>query len=274
MSSLNRQNGPDQVYSRVREAVGLVADVLGVITGLGAVGGVLIAGVALLISNLSSSADLVLVGQSVALSASSISVGALISAVVMSRRLRRYIRGYEWVSAEYVYKIDPVDPTLHIATTKIEIRALRDDVRVFENRYSWSGTGLQGDPTVSGPGRQILLPMSWDGSFRHYFVSFNPPLVRREIATIEIRQEFRDTAGDFQKYYAKTVVEPLRRLSLKVVLLSGLPSVTVTHTERSSNGGGRVINRCAGSYDGSTGEIFWEVRGRPKRGHNYRIDWQ
>src|SRR5579863_887163 len=65
---------------------------------------------------------------------------------------RWIVRGYRWVSAEYLYCIEDDALTKHIQEIKVVLRATRSGVNIFENKYSPSGHPTKESLEVLSPG--------------------------------------------------------------------------------------------------------------------------
>lgn len=256
--------------TRLRNALALLADIFGVISGVAALGGVLF-GVGLLWLNGSLPEGAREALKWVAVAMLGMALGGGIAAVVASRRLRHVARGYRWESASYHFAVLGGSPEHHRATTTVRIKATRDNIRIFENRYLWTGSGVDPLPRSLRAGQTVLSPVNFDGNFKHYFVLFSQALARGEEQEIVIEQDFQDTGGTFVPYYAKLVVEPLASLHLRVTLPHGVPVGDVTLTvRRGLDSNAKVVTRRPGSFVGNV--IDWTIE-KPKLRHDYRIDW-
>lgn len=203
-------------------------------------------------------------------------IAVLGSALILQRQMSSlaFRRGYRWRRATLTYSIDPRDPALHVCTVEVELEAVRTGVSLFEDRFAWTGTGPDDHFRVLQPvGAQVLGPVR-RGAWGVYYVPLGKELAPRETATVQVRQELRDTGGTFQPYFAKTVAEEIEDLSLVVrTPYVGVP-IRARATEQSSGGPeAATLRTLAPHFDIESGEIRLSV-GRATKGHRYEVAWE
>lgn len=200
----------------------------------------------------------------------------LIVALVLYRRAS--VAEYTWESAEYVYRFDRDDPRRQVQVTRITIRANRDDVVLFRSSYYWTGKGDSHLRVLNGH-RLVAEEVAMDSQRRYYYVLLDRPLNRGEKAVIEIRLELFDEAWEFQPVLAKSVSEPLSKLTLRVIYPAGLEPHQVLARElvRSPNSdlGWRAVRKKDAELrsTGDTREVIYETSG-PRVGRRYELYWK
>jgi hypothetical protein len=192
---------------------------------------------------------------------------------------RRHVRAaYDWVSAEYEYRFDKNDPQQHYQTTSITIRANRDGVERFENRYRWSGNGKSEIKILTSDQRLLTEWSSQEADWRYYSVMLDQPLKKGESAMIQIHHELYDSSSTFNPIVTKDVIEPLASLTLKVIYPESLAPISVMARERVRSGIGdplwRDVDRQPVSTQRSASGVVAQYR--PKKitvGRRYELTW-
>ena len=123
--------------------------------------------------------------------------------------VKSLLRGYRWVTAEYLYTIHEDNPKHHSQVISITLETLRPGVDHFENRYLWSGEGKEDSPNLLSAGHTLMGPPVQHGIWKYYYVHFGHELAMAERIEIKILQELYDTKGRFEPFLAKTIIEPL-----------------------------------------------------------------
>jgi hypothetical protein len=202
---------------------------------------------------------------------------ALIVALVLYRRAS--VAEYTWESAEYVYRFDRDDPRRQVQFTKIKIRANRDDVAFFRNRYYWTGQG-ENRLRVLGSGQRIVAEgVATDSQRRYYYVLLERPLSRGQTAIIHIRQDLFDTGHTFHPVLAKSLNEPVGELTLRVVYPTGLEPRRVVAREQvrsgNSDSGWRTVRERQVELEstGDASEAVYETS-VPRVGRRYDLSWE
>lgn len=207
--------------------------------------------------------------------------GLLVSLIIYfltysrSARSRWLLQGYRWLQVEYQYHIHNDDPSHHTQTITILLQAIRSGIDHFENRYFWTAQGQEDTPTILSPGHSLMGPVIQHGGWKHYYVHFGHELTKGEKVEVKIRQELYDHDGKFEPFLAKTMSEPVNRLSLKVVLSSTIHPLHIDCTEEK---GAVPFNNlvkklsCKINFDGENQIISLDVP-HPTLGHRYEIRW-
>lgn len=185
---------------------------------------------------------------------------------------------YSWESAHFTYSFDEVDPLRHTQTTVVEIRARRNDVRFFLNRFSWTGSGNH-KLSLKGDAHQLIFDRYRTPGWRSYYVLFDQPLRRNERATIELRHDMHDTSRTFLPVLSKVVSHPISHLTLRIVFPKVLRPNRITAAEsrrarRAPHEWLTIRNLELSVQEASDSLCYvnWEVDS-PVTGHDYRITW-
>jgi len=181
---------------------------------------------------------------------------------------------YSWLEADYTYLINAEDPRRQRNSIRVKIEARRDNVTLFKNRYAWTGEGGS-DLKLKSEDHRLLTVLMRDADWHYYYVIFGHPLRRRASTTVEIEQELYDSAGAFQPFYSKEVIEPLKALTLRVILPSNLEprnivGVEMTLMRRLAEW--RIAGERPLEINPATGEVVFTVD-RPVVGRRYQILW-
>ncbi|MCW6007978.1 hypothetical protein K1W54_26045 [Micromonospora sp. CPCC 205371] len=204
-------------------------------------------------------------------------IATMIVGMVLIRRAS--VPPYTWESAEYEYRFDRDDPRRHVQVTKIKIRANRDDVALFRNRYHWTGQGENRLRVLSVGHRIVAEGVTPESQRRYYYVLLDRPLNRGQTAVIHIRQDLYDAGYAFHPVLAKSLNEPVGELTLRVVYPSGLEPWRVMARELVRNGnsdsGWRTLRERPVDLDstGDTSEAVFETSS-PRVGRRYDLAWE
>lgn len=193
---------------------------------------------------------------------------------IRSRQTQWIFRGYRWVRAEFTYSIDETDDRKHIQDIEIEIEAMRPRISSIENRYQWSGSGRSKPILLGNPKHKILGSTIRRGMWEYYYVYLGRELEVGDREIIKIHQEFYDTRRQFQPFLAKTVVELLGNLTLRVKLPTARKAAVKSISLEETSGIAPIQTRVStksGSID-SAGIITYSVDS-PKFNNNYMIVW-
>jgi hypothetical protein len=184
-------------------------------------------------------------------------------------------RGYRWVRATYTYTVSRDDWHFHHQDVEIEIQAIRHGVRTFSNQYSWTGSGDEEGPIVTSQGHTVLAPPRRALGWRSYDVTFNPALRKGQTTTITLVQVLHDTGEKFEPFLAKTVLETMGELVLRVDLPRELRPRQVWHIVRVGTGPEAHevdVTEVPLSPNGAGSTIEWVIP-KPIPGHNYELSW-
>lgn len=203
-----------------------------------------------------------------------VAVVAIIAVYISSSPTKWLIRGYRWIRAEYLYRIHDDDPRHHSQTITILLEAMRPGVDLFENRYLWSGKGKEEPPKIISPGATLLGPLVQRGLWKYYYVHLGRELSTGERTEVKILQELYDDEDKYEPFLAKTVIEPLDHLILRVVFPKDRPPrEAVCNVGSAAVPANAVIQRTPCQYDSESRELRWEIP-EPVFGHRYEIRWR
>lgn len=191
---------------------------------------------------------------------------------------RASIPQYTCESAEYEYGFDANDPRRQWQVASIRIRANRDDVALFRSRYYWSGQGESSLTALNG--HHIVAEGAAMGSERrYYYVLMKKPLNRGERALIKIKQSFFDKERKFQPVLAKSLNDPVGRLTLRVSFPAGWEPGRVVSQElrpsRSPEVEWRTVREAKVDLEeaGETSQAAFTLD-TPRVGRRYALSWE
>ena len=145
-----------------------------------------------------------------------------IATTILFGSIKLLIQGYSIERSEYKFKIgDDTDWRNHTNDVVITIKATRSGVRIFENRYFWTGSGEEYLPTILSDGHELMGAVHQDNSWHNYYIYLERALSRGETATIHIRQKFVDRDARLGPFHTKTVYERCKHLSITTEFSSG-----------------------------------------------------
>lgn len=197
----------------------------------------------------------------------------------LSQPTRWLLRGYRWVSAEYLYCLEDETLKCHSQIIKIRLKATRPGVNLFENKYSWTGQGEEKLPIVLSKGH-ILMGSYGHRRWKYYYVYLGYELNRGEEVDVILKQELIDQVGTFEPYLAKTINESIESLKLRVLLpekcsLTKADNCELKGTEHSS----KIVKKVASNRHtiGHEGKVYHELSyeiPKPRRNRRYEIRWE
>lgn len=197
---------------------------------------------------------------------------------VSSTSTKWLLRGYQLLSAEYVYEIHDNQAIHYSQTTTIRLKALRYGVEILEQRYNWTGIGEEGKPQIiSQDSRNKFIgfvetsPSAND--WRYFYIHFGHRLVAGEKTEVKVVQHFYDYQHHSTRRLSKTITEPLDELVLCVKMPRGLFPTNIRFTEYSSNQtDAETIKEEKQQFNAESQEICWKLT-KLKRRHAYVITW-
>ena len=206
-------------------------------------------------------------------------LGGIFSLTVMgyvyakSSPVRSLLRGYRWVRAEYVYRIDDTEQQHHTQTIEIQIEAMRPQVDHFENRYLWSGSGQEDVPKVISDGHSLMGPPIRRRIWNYYYVHLGHEFTVGERQNVKIVQQLYDTNKSYEPFLAKIILEPVDYLTLRAILPRNRPPITAYHIEHSSSFPEyNVVEQGKLNFDTVNWELRWDIPS-PTLNHRYEIRW-
>lgn len=203
-----------------------------------------------------------------------VTLAVVVATYLRASPARWLLRGYRWIRAEYYYRVDENDPKHHSQTITIELESMRPGVDHFENRYLWSGKGREFEPRVQSRGHVLMGAPIQRGLWKYYFIHLGHELQVGERVTVEIFQDLYDDEGKFEPFLAKTIIEPVDHLVLRVALPRALRPAQIICSETSSAiPTDSLVQKMPGQYDDKSGEISWSIPS-PIFGHRYEIRWR
>jgi hypothetical protein len=186
---------------------------------------------------------------------------------------RWLLRGYRWVTAEYVYCIHEDDPKHHSQTITILLEATQRGIDHFENRYLWSAHGREEELKLISPGHTLMGPIIQRNQWKYYYVHLGHELEIGERVEVKVHQELYDENNTFEPYLAKTIVEPVDRLLLRALFpKQHLPAHCTFYEMNTSGPANMVIRKIPSHINHHLGEVHWDISS-PVFGHKYQIHW-
>lgn len=153
------------------------------------------------------------------------------------------------------------------------IKAIRSGVRVFSNRYQWTGSGAEQEPTPRSAGHTVSS-VRRTGRWHEYFFDLGRPLAKGDEETVLLSQNFVDSEQTFDTFLAKDIIEALQSLTLDVTLpVNRIPAFAEAIEFESTIPGAAPIKKTALEIDIDSGSFGWEVA-RPRLGRRYEIRWK
>lgn len=206
------------------------------------------------------------------------------------RTLKDWVRpsffGFKILSEIITYSVDGHDH--YTLDYSIDVKACENNLKFYPIRYNWTGGGEYKVPKVSGDGQYLMAVFdkekeeaapyieqqnSHDLGLSSYFIAFNPPLSKKDKATIEYSQEFHDLAKVAKPLLDIIPMTSVDKLTLRVKLPIGVrPSTIATRTFKPGKPDKPIKKDGKALFDKPTGLITW-VPNNPRRGYLYRIGW-
>jgi hypothetical protein len=212
-----------------------------------------------------------------------------VSNLIFARTIpgRWIVRGYRWVSAEYIYCIEDFDLAEHSQELKIEIMPTRSGVNIFENKYSASGHPIQENLEVLSPGHELMGSITRQRSYypfnrwKYYYIYLGHEVPQENNVEVRIKQTVHyDQNGAFEPFLAKNITEPIKSLKLRVLILETVHLQNAYNYELNHAGPhNQIINRipCSINIIRHNGQLFQELSyelPKPRFNHRYEIRWE
>lgn len=188
--------------------------------------------------------------------------------------LRWIPRGYRVDNAEYLFEILDENLLRHLQRTTINLTAMEPGVDLFEVGYFWSGLGTETLPRFSNSRHRIQGEPIPEGVWKKIYVYLGDNLSIGQKETLVFEQEFNDIHHTFQPRLTKQVLDPMKKLVLRVKFPSGREPKNLRFQKRTNSlPTGIVYYDEAGKFDKDSKEVIWEIS-RPIIVHVYGIYWE
>jgi hypothetical protein len=203
-------------------------------------------------------------------------VAAVAGFTMLSGSIRRILYGYYFKKLEIVYSVDEHDERRHRQETTFDLHVVRSGLRIIPARYWWSGSRSSEDndrhhaPRLIRGAQEILGPVQ-DSRWWIYWIYLGRAQPSGTDRQIVVTHDLLDEDRRFQPVLAKTVIEPLDRLVLRVRLPPSMWPVRVEAEETIPALDRSKTYPC--ELDEAGREIRLDVR-RPVFGHKYRLRWE
>jgi hypothetical protein len=199
--------------------------------------------------------------------------GGLLFALVY-QRLRRFRPvfprldfDYEVIEKNIYYEY--FDNTRFLYKKKVKLRALKNGLDIYTDKYSWTGKGsiLMKCGVREHSVRETIKKNVW----QFYEIRFQRMLSKDDIIEAEVIWELEDTEGLAVPFMSATIEEPTRLLRLHLSLAPSLGVREVTCEVSGTIGTKRPFVSQTRMLDGN-GAVVWEIS-RPSLLYHYEMKW-
>lgn len=201
-------------------------------------------------------------------------LGSLWLYVVLYRHISRHLPMFPRIDSDFrvirkelSYKY--LDRTHMVYSKKVKLKALRNGLDEYHDRYAWSGSGkVELRSMVSS---QRLVTGDKKNVWQLYVLKFPWTLKKGETIETEVNWDLEDTRNAAVPFASATVEEPTDCLVLSVSLPAALGVAEVTCEVSSGIGAKKPFSSELRKLD-RHGEMIWEIR-KPKLLYHYEIKW-
>jgi len=193
---------------------------------------------------------------------------------VLTGSKRSVVAEYSWESADYTYQFDRDDFLHHVQISKITIRANRQGVLLFRNRYWWTGVG-RAQLSVLSPQHKLLTELVRE-AWRYYYILLEQALSKGGSTTVVVRHDLHDTERMFQPLISKDISEPVASFTLRIIFPAALRPSRVVAAElarsKARDAYWQTVKQQEIAIHEATGEVVYSIH-RPTLGRRYQISW-
>jgi len=180
---------------------------------------------------------------------------------------------FDIVTAEYTFAFDPDCPERATQSTLLEIEATRDGAHLFENRFSWTGSGQAYLPRIQGGSARVLGHPVRRWGWSNYYIELGEELKAHERRILTVVQDLDDPGLKMVPYLTKTVTKPLHDLILAVRFSETRAPDIVRRVHASGPPpSGTVFDQPEPLEVGRDFAARWRIR-QPHFGHWYALEW-
>jgi hypothetical protein len=176
---------------------------------------------------------------------------------------------FEIVEHEIVYRYMSGDAIEYRKRKKL--RALRNGLRQYHDKYHWTGSPEQKDP-ISGVAGHIVRLTRRDTVWQLYEVDLELPLRKGQTVQTEVIWFLNDKEHVSMPFISATIEEPTDGLKFELNFAPETGVQTIACSIQAAIGGKNVLAAETQEVS-STGHVAWKPDGRPKLLHHYQVSW-
>jgi hypothetical protein len=199
---------------------------------------------------------------------------AVLLIIVLLKKFNRYNPSFPRVDCDFhVIKkqisINFISPKKIIYSKHFELRALRDNLTRYEDKYRWSGK----TPPVSlesGLKQHTVIQTGTRNLWNLYEVKFNRSHKKNDVIHVEAVWKMEDPEMTHVPFISTTIEEPTDDLSLRVQFNKSFGVSEVVCDHRHCIQSGATIS--SETHEIDNGEYSWDIK-NPKLLHHYEIRW-
>jgi len=146
-------------------------------------------------------------------------VASLYLGIEIYRRLNSHQPKFQSIVADFevlefknIY--DHTTRTRMVYTKRKKIKALRNGLSRYEDRYNWTGRGSEGIRCLDA--HQTLVKTERRSTWQFYEVKFNKVLKKGDVIDVDVEWVLDDTENRAVPFMSATIEEPTKMLSLTV----------------------------------------------------------
>jgi len=159
----------------------------------------------------------------------------------------------------------------HMTYSKtVRLRALKDGLTLYRDKYRWTGSGVASIVTTNR--EHEFVDTARKSVWQLYEVRFDKSLRRNELVDAEVVWSLHDPQHTAVPFFSATVEEPTDILTLQVRLNPQLGVREVICEHSSSIGAKRPFQETRHPLN-DDGEFTWNIE-TPKLLHHYEIRWK
>ncbi len=197
-----------------------------------------------------------------------IGVGIIVAVVIYFQRRKKY-SGNDFLLEKLEIRYEWKSPQEIIYSRRYRLRALKNDVDRFPDRFRWSANGrLEMKTTVAG---HLIAQHSPNSLYDSFEICFNLPCRKGQVIETEVIWELDDLNCKSRPFISRSIYEPTEELVMQLQLPATWNIDKVSTWETPSAGAKRNID--ANYKPVNNGKCEWSPDKPLKDKYHYEIRW-
>ncbi len=175
---------------------------------------------------------------------------------------------FDYLILEKRIRLQVVDEHHKLYRKIVRLKALRQGLNRYEDRYQFSGDG--DIKIASKQTDQQVVELPWQDLWAYYEIRFNRTLNRGDIIETDVLFDIKDQRRPMNPYINADIAEPTKLLIMEVEIPDRLGVREMVQETCSTVGAKRP--KKTSTDEMRHGECTWTIR-RPRLLHSYKMKW-